>query len=72
MTGKLTQLWATKTKDDEWWSSFVTAPLGILANYAAVEVPWITPNRITAASFLVAVVASIGVLVGGTECFTAR
>ena len=39
MTGKLTQLWATKTKDDEWWSSFVTAPLGILANYAAVEVP---------------------------------
>lgn len=71
MTGKLTQLWATKTKDDEWWSSFVTAPLGILANYAAVEVPWITPNRITAASFLVAVVASIGILVGGTACFTA-
>ena len=49
MTDKLTQLWATKTKDDEWWSSFVTAPLGILANYAAVEVPWVTPNRITAA-----------------------
>lgn len=71
MTGKLTQLWATKTKDDEWWSSFVTAPLGILANFVAVEVPWITPNRITAASFLVAVVASIGILVGGTACFIA-
>ncbi|MCX8227872.1 MAG: CDP-alcohol phosphatidyltransferase family protein [Sulfitobacter sp.] len=71
MTGKLTRLWATKTRDDEWWSSFVTAPLGILANYAAVEVPWITPNWITAASFLVAVVASIGILVGGTECFIA-
>ena len=72
MTGKLTQLWATKTKDDEWWSSFVTAPLGILANYAAVEVPWITPNRITAASFLVAVVASIGVLVGARNVSSRR
>lgn len=71
MTGKLTQLWATKTRDDEWWSSFVTAPLGIFANYAAVEVPWITPNRITAASFLVAVVASIGMLIGGSACFIA-
>ena len=71
MTGKLTRLWATKTKDDEWWSSFVTAPLAIAANYGAVEIPWITPNRITAASFLVAVLAMMSMLVGGVECFIA-
>jgi hypothetical protein len=46
------------------WSSFVTAPLGILANYAQpVEVPWITPNRITH-FILAAVVVSIGILIG--------
>jgi phosphatidylglycerophosphate synthase len=66
---KMTQLWATKTKQDEWWSSFVTAPVGILANYWAVEQDWITPNRITAASFLVAVLATICILVGGTGFF---
>jgi len=71
MTGKLTQLWTTKTRDDEWWSSFVTSPLAILANYGAVEARWITPNRITAASFLVAVLATVGILVGGTACFIA-
>jgi len=66
---KLTRLWATKTRDDEWWSSFVTSPLAIVANYGAVEVPWITPNRITAASFLVAVGATIAILNGGPGCF---
>jgi phosphatidylglycerophosphate synthase len=71
MTGKLAQLWATKNKNDEWWSSFVTAPLAILANYGAVGVPWITPNRITAASFLVAVAASAGMMIGGTGWFIA-
>lgn len=69
MTDKLTRLWATKTRNDEWWSSFVTSPLAIVANYGAVEVPWITPNRITAASFLVAVGATIAILVGGPGCF---
>ena len=29
MNEKLLRLWDTKTKDDEWWSSFVTAPLAI-------------------------------------------
>ena len=58
MNDKLKRLWATKTRDDEWWSSFVTAPLAIVANYGAVDIPWITPNRITAASFLVAIVAT--------------
>jgi len=71
MTGKFEKLWTTKTRDDEWWSSFVTSPLAILANYSAVEVHWITPNRITAASFLVAVLAAVGMLVGGTACFIA-
>ena len=58
MNDKLKRLWATKTRDDEWWSSFVTAPLAIVANYVAVDIPWITPNRLTAASFLVAIVAT--------------
>ncbi|MBB5721433.1 phosphatidylglycerophosphate synthase [Loktanella ponticola] len=71
MTGKITQLWATKTKDDEWWSSFVTAPLGIVANVWAVDIPAITPNRITAASFAVAVVATLCILIGGIGWFIA-
>lgn len=69
MTDKMSRLWATKTKDDEWWSSFITAPLGIIANYWAVDVPWLTPNRITAASFLVAVVATLCILIGGNGFF---
>ncbi|NIA68833.1 CDP-alcohol phosphatidyltransferase family protein [Pelagibius litoralis] len=71
MTGKLARLWATKTVDDEWWSSFVTAPMAIAVNYGAVEAPWITPNRITGASFLVAVVASLCIVIGGSANFIA-
>ena len=71
MTNKLAQLWATKTPDDEWWSSFITSPLAIASNYGAVEISWITPNRITAASFVVAIVAAIGIIVGGTGWFIA-
>lgn len=71
MTEKLTRLWATKTRNDEWWSSFVTSPLAILANCAVVDVPWVTPNRITAASFLVAVAATVSILIGGTAWFIA-
>tara|TARA_R110002020_G_scaffold77450_4_gene195466 strand:- start:6141 stop:6908 length:768 start_codon:yes stop_codon:yes gene_type:complete len=66
---KLQALWATKTRDDEWWSSFVTAPLAIVANYFAVELRWITPNRVTAASFLIAVAASLAILGGGSWYF---
>ncbi len=69
MTNKLTRLWATKTKDDEWWSSFVTSPIAVAVNYAAVELPWVTPNRITAMSFLVAVAAAICLVVGGLSNF---
>ena len=71
MTDKLKRLWATKTRDDEWWSSFVTAPLAIIGNYCVVEIPWITPNQITAASFLVAVAATILILIGGAAFFIA-
>jgi len=38
MNRKLTRLWATKNKDDEWWSSFVTLPLAIAINYVAVDI----------------------------------
>ena len=44
MNDKLTRLWATKTKNDEWWSSFVTAPLAIALNYLVVDFKWLTPE----------------------------
>ncbi len=69
MNDKLTRLWATKTKDDEWWSSFVTSPLAIAVNYLVVDIKWLTPNRITLISFVTAIVASIFILTGGTGNF---
>ncbi|MBI1495458.1 CDP-alcohol phosphatidyltransferase family protein [Halocynthiibacter styelae] len=69
MNEKFKNLWETKTKNDEWWSSFVTAPLGIVLNYIAVEYKCITPNRITLASFLVAITAAICVVAGGSWNF---
>ena len=71
MTGKLDRLWATKTKNDEWWSSFVTSPLAIGANYLVVDLEWVTPNRITLASFIVAIVSAICIVAGGTANFIA-
>ncbi|GEM_PF-1747880 len=35
MNDRLMGLWATKNKDDEWWSPFVTSPIAIAASYAA-------------------------------------
>ncbi|MGK0424669.1 MAG: hypothetical protein ACJAZD_002191 [Ilumatobacter sp.] len=69
MNDKMTRLWSTKTSDDEWWSSFVTAPLAILFNYVVVDVKWLTPNLITAASFVSALAATGFVIVGGTANF---
>lgn len=69
MNEKLTRLWATKTKNDEWWSSFVTAPLAIAINYFVVDIKWLTPNLITLASFITAIVASAFILAGGTGNF---
>lgn len=71
MTGKLARLWATKTKDDEWWSSFVTSPLAIGVNYFAVDRKWLTPNRITLLSFAIAIAAALCIVLGGTFYFVA-
>jgi phosphatidylglycerophosphate synthase len=66
---KMVRLWATRTRDDEWWSSFVTAPLAVLGNYAVVEVAWLTPNLLTLTSFVTAIVAAVLIVVGGTVNF---
>jgi phosphatidylglycerophosphate synthase len=71
MNNRLVDLWNTKTKNDEWWSSFVTAPLAIAANYFVVDQPWLTPNRITALSFLVAIISVIFIILGGSINFVA-
>lgn len=68
-SSRLTQLWATKTKDDEWWSSFVTSPLAVALNYFVVDIEWLTPNRITLLSFITAIISVIFILVGGTASF---
>lgn len=69
MPERLSRLWATKTKDDEWWSSFVTSPLAIVLNYLVVDFPWLTPNRITLLSFLTAITSAALVVAGGGENF---
>ncbi len=69
MSEKLQRLWATKTKQDEWWSSFVTSPLAVAANFLIVDLQWLTPNRITALSFFVAFIAAGFIVVGGTGSF---
>ncbi len=69
MNEKLTCLWATKTKDDEWWSSFVTAPLAIALNYFVVDIKWLTPNKITLISFLTAIVSALFIILGGAQNF---
>ncbi len=69
MNEKLTRLWATKTKDDEWWSSFVTAPLAIMVNYLVVDIKQLTPNKITLFSLIVAILSVIFIIVGGTTNF---
>ena len=69
MNDKLTRLWATKTKNDEWWSSFVTAPLAIALNYLVVDFKWLTPNLITLFSFVVAILSAALIIAGGTVNF---
>mgnify|MGYP002629678340 CR=1 FL=1 len=65
MSNKFLRLWATKNKNDEWWSSFVTAPLAIAANYVVVDFKWLTPNLLTLFSFMVAIAATALVVIGG-------
>ena len=69
MNKKLSRLWATKNKDDEWWSSFVTSPLAIAVNYVAVDIKYLTPNMITLFSFITAIVAALFIVTGGTVNF---
>ncbi len=69
MNKKLHRLWATKTKEDEWWSSFVTSPLAIFVNYFVVDYRWLTPNLITTFSFIIALIATIFIIIGGTTNF---
>lgn len=69
MNVRLKELWATKTKDDEWWSSFVTSPLAIILNYFVVDVKYLTPNKITLISFITAIIASICIVFGGVQNF---
>jgi phosphatidylglycerophosphate synthase len=66
---KLGLLWETKNKNDEWWSSFVTAPLAIVVNLIVVDFRWLTPNRITLLSFIVAIVSTVFIIQGGWENF---
>lgn len=63
------RLWAAKTSDDEWWSSFVTAPLAVLLNYVVVDIVWLTPNLLTLVSFITALVAAGFVVAGGLANF---
>lgn len=69
MNEKLTRLWATKNKNDEWWSSFVTAPLAIAVSYLVVDIKELTPNKITLFSFLIAILSVIFIIIGGTVNF---
>jgi len=69
MNEKLTRLWAAKTKDEEWWSSFVTSPLAIAINYLVIDIEWLTPNIITLFSFIIAIISVIFIIAGGTVNF---
>ena len=59
---KFQRLWITKNKDDEWWSSFVTAPIGILLNMIVVDWPILNPNRLTTLSFISALLGAAYIL----------
>lgn len=71
MNGRLQKLWATKNKDDEWWSSFVTSPLAVALNWVVVDYKWLSPNLITLFSLITALVASALIVLGGTSDFVA-
>jgi len=59
---KFQRLWKTKNKDDEWWAAFVTAPIGILLNVIVVDWSVINPNRLTALSFISALLGAAYIL----------
>jgi len=59
---KFQRLWKTKNKDDEWWSSFVTAPIGILLNVIVVDWSILNPNRLTTLSFIISLFGAAFIL----------
>ena len=59
---KFQRLWKTKNKDDEWWSSFITAPIGILLNVIVVEWSILNPNRLTTLSFIISLFGAAFIL----------
>jgi len=69
MNEKFLRLWETKNKNDEWWSSFVTAPLAIMVNYVVIDLKWLTPNRVTLVSFVTAIASTLFIIAGGTGNF---
>ncbi len=69
MNAKLSLLWETKNKDDEWWSSFVTSPIAIAVNFLVVDYRWLTPNMITLLSFITAIISALFIIAGGTVNF---
>ena len=58
MNEKFRQIWETKNKNDEWWSSFVTSPIAVLANWFIIDYKFLTPNLITFFSLVIALLAS--------------
>ena len=71
MNDRLQKLWATKNKDDEWWSSFVTSPLAVGLNWIVVDYKWLSPNLITLFSLITALMASALIVIGGSGNFIA-
>jgi len=69
MDKKLEKLWVTKDKNDEWWSSFVTSPLAIFANWIVVDWKWLTPNLITFFSLITALLSTALIIIGGQVNF---
>ena len=66
---KFQRLWKTKNKDDEWWSSFVTAPIGILLNVIVVDWSILNPNRLTTLSFIVSLFGAAFILPNAYQNF---
>ena len=69
MDERLERLWSTKNKNDEWWSSFVTSPLAIFANWIVIDWKWLTPNLITLFSLVVALLSAVLIIIGGQVNF---
>ena len=68
---KFQRLWKTKNKDDEWWSSFVTAPIGILLNVIVVDWSILNPSRLTTLSFISALLGAAYILPFSYQNFVA-